>query len=58
MFANNPFAALTDFFPPLVMQVYLVLMTLAVVVGTLFDVYHKGSAKFFARRNSMGFSPA
>ena len=50
MFTNNPFAALTDFLPPLVMQVYIVLMTLAVVVGTLFDVYHKGSAKFFARR--------
>ena len=50
MFANNPFAALTDFFSPLVIQVYLVLMTLAVVAGTLFDVYHKGSAKFFAQR--------
>ena len=49
MFTDNPFAALTDFLPPLVMQVYIVLMTLAVVVGTLFDVYHKGSAKFFAR---------
>ena len=49
MFANNPFA-LTDSFSPHVMQVYLVLMTLAVVVGTLLDVYHKGSAKFFARR--------
>jgi len=50
MFTNNPFAALTEYFPPLVMQVYLVLMTLAVVAGTLFDVVHKGSAKFFARR--------
>ena len=50
MFANNPFAALSDFFSPLVMQAYLVLMTLAVVAGTLFDVYHKGSAKFFAQR--------
>lgn len=49
MFTNNPFAALTDF-SPLVLQVYIVLMTLAVVVGTLFDVVHKGSAKFFARR--------
>lgn len=49
MFTNNPFAALTDF-SPLVMQVYIVLMTLAVVVGTLFDVVHKGSAKFFAQR--------
>ncbi len=50
MFTNNPFAALIDFLPPLVMQAYIVLMTLAVIVGTLFDVYHKGSAKFFALR--------
>lgn len=50
MFTNNPFAALSDVLPPLVMQVYVVLMTLAVIVGTLFDVVHKGSAKFFARR--------
>ena len=47
MFTNNPFAALTDFLPPLVMQVYLVLMTLAVVAGTLFDIVHKGSAEYF-----------
>src|ERR1700687_1378817 len=52
MFTNNPFAALTDFLPPLVMQVYIVLMILAVFGGTLFDVYHKGSAKFFARRRA------
>jgi hypothetical protein len=50
MFINNPFAALTDIFPPLAMQVYIVLMALAVVIGTLFDVVHKGSAKFFAQR--------
>ena len=50
MFTNNPFAVLSGFLPALVMQVYVVLMTLAVVGGTLFDVYHKGSAKFFARR--------
>jgi len=47
MFTHNPFAALTDFLPSLVMQVYLVLMALAVVAGTLFDVVHKGSAKYF-----------
>jgi len=52
MFTNNPFAALTNFLPPLVVQVYIVLMMLAVVIGTLFDVYHKGSAKFFARRRA------
>jgi hypothetical protein len=50
VFNNNPFAAVTDFFSPLAMQIYIVLMVLAVVVGTLFDVYHKGSAKFFAQR--------
>lgn len=58
MFTNNPFAALTDFFPPLVMQVYLALMTFAVVGGTLFDVYHKGSAKFFARRRDQSQAAA
>lgn len=50
MFTNNPFAALTDVLPAFVMQSYIVLMTLAVIAGTLFDVYHKGSAKFFAQR--------
>jgi len=47
MFTNNPFAALTDLLPPLAMQAYVVLMILAVVAGTLFDVVHKGSARYF-----------
>ena len=50
VFTDNPFAAVTVFFSPLAMQIYVVLMVLAVVIGTLFDVYHKGSAKFFAER--------
>lgn len=50
MFTNNPFTPVADFLSPLAMQVYIVLMVLAVVIGTLFDVYHKGSAKFFAQR--------
>jgi len=49
-FTNNPFAAVTDFFSPLAMQIYIVLMVLAVVIGTLADIYHKGSAIFFAQR--------
>ena len=49
MLNNNPFAALT--FPPIFMQAYFIVMALAVVAGTLFDVYHKGSAKFFALRS-------
>jgi len=50
MFTNNPFAAVTDLLHPSFMRIYIVLMILAVVIGTLFDVYHKGSARFFARR--------
>ena len=50
MFTNNPFAAVTDLLHPSFMKVYIVLMVAAVVIGTLWDVYHKGSAKFFAQR--------
>ena len=46
MFTTNPFAGIADFAPAL-MQVYLVVMALAVIVGTLFDVVHKGSARYF-----------
>jgi hypothetical protein len=48
MFTDNPFAAVTDFFASAVpLQVYLVVMFMAVVVGTLFDIIHKGSARYF-----------
>jgi len=47
MFTNNPFAALTDILPAWFMQVYVILMFVAVVAGTLFDVVHKGSARYF-----------
>jgi hypothetical protein len=50
MFTGNPFAELTVFLPPLVMQVYVGLMIFAVAVGTLFDMLHKSSAKFFLRQ--------
>ena len=50
MFTSNPFTDLTVFLPPLVMQVYIVLMIFAVAAGTLFDMLHKDSAKFFARQ--------
>jgi len=49
MFTSNPFATLTEFLPAGAAQIYLILMALAVLFGTLFDVWHKGSAKFFAR---------
>jgi hypothetical protein len=47
MFTINPFAALTDFLPPAAMQAYLLFMAAAVAAGTLYDVVHKGSAKYF-----------
>ena len=47
MFANNPFAALTDVLPANAMQVYVALMVFAVIAGTLFDIIHKGSARYF-----------
>jgi hypothetical protein len=47
MFTTNPFAELSASVPPIVMQTYVVIMIILVVVGTLFDVIHKRSAKYF-----------
>ena len=49
MFTRNPFAELSAFIPPAVMQTYIVVMILLVVGGTLFDIYHKKSATYFFR---------
>jgi hypothetical protein len=50
MLSDNPFIPVTAFLPPLFMQVYVILMILAVVAGTVFDLYHKRSAKFFVQQ--------
>jgi hypothetical protein len=47
MFTNNPFAELSASISPAVMQTYVVLMIVLVAAGTLFDVAHKGSARYF-----------
>ena len=47
MFTSNPFAALSASIPPAVMQAYVVIMIALVAAGTLFDIVHKGSAKYF-----------
>lgn len=47
MFTSNPFAELSVSIPPAVMQTYVVIMILLVVAGTLFDIVHKGSARYF-----------
>jgi hypothetical protein len=45
MFTSNPFAAVGV--APALMQGYVVIMILLVAAGTLFDIVHKGSARYF-----------
>jgi hypothetical protein len=47
MFTINPFAEISASMPPAVMQGYVVVMIILVAAGTLFDIVHKGSARFF-----------
>ena len=47
MFTTNPFAPLTVFVSPAVMQGYIILMIIAVAIGTAFDLLHGKKAKFF-----------
>jgi hypothetical protein len=47
MLTNNPFAELSASISPAIMQIYVVVMALLVVGGTLFDVVHKRSARYF-----------
>jgi len=47
MFTDNPFAELSAFISPTVMQTYVVVMIILVAAGTLFDVWHKKSATYF-----------
>ena len=54
MLISNPFAELSASIPPTVMQTYVVVMALLVAGGTLFDIMHKRSARYFLNnwRNS------
>jgi len=47
MVTNNPFAELSTSISPSVMQGYVVLMILLVIGGTILDMLHKQSAKYF-----------
>ncbi len=47
MVTTNPFAELSASISPAFMKTYVVIMIILVVGGTLFDVLHKGSAKYF-----------
>ena len=47
MFTSNPFAELSAHVSPVIMQAYVIAMAVLVVAGTLFDIIHKKSAKYF-----------
>ena len=47
MFTSNPFAELSATISPTVMQTYIVIMIILVAGGTLYDIVHKKSAKYF-----------
>ena len=47
IFSSNPFAGISALVTPAMMQVYVVVMVALVVAGTLFEVIHKGSARYF-----------
>ena len=47
MFTSNPFAELSASISTVFIQTYIVIMILLVAGGTLFDIFHKKSAKYF-----------
>jgi hypothetical protein len=47
MLSSNPFATLLASVAPVFMQSFIVLMIVLVAAGTLFDIVHKGSARYF-----------
>jgi len=47
MFMTNPFDALPAFFTPEMMQMYIIVMAVLVAGGTILDMMHKKSAKYF-----------
>ena len=47
MFTINPFSQLSGLISPLAMQAYVILMVLLVAGGTILDMLHKQSARYF-----------
>ena len=47
MITTNPFAILSGSFPYIVMQLFVMLMIVLVILGTLFDIIHKKNVKYF-----------
>jgi len=53
MLTNNPFAEIAAHISPSMMKGYVVLMILAVIVGTVLDMMHKQSAKYFFENSKL-----
>ena len=47
MISVNPFSELSGFIPPIAMQLYVIVMALLVIGGTILDMIHKKSAQYF-----------
>lgn len=47
MISTNPFSELSGFISPMAMQVYIIVMFVMVIGGTILDTLHKKSAKYF-----------
>ena len=47
MFTTNPFVEISAFIAPSVMQTYILVMIALVALGTIYDVLHKKSARYF-----------
>ena len=47
MITINPFSELAEFMPSIVIQVFVVVMIILVVAGTVIDIIHKKNVQFF-----------
>ena len=51
MITINPFSELSEFIPSIAMQMYVIALVILVAGGTILDMAHKQSAKFFFRNS-------
>lgn len=54
MFNTNPFTELFTYIPPIAMQYFIIAMIVLVVAGTIIDILHKKSARYFAESTERG----
>ena len=47
MLSTNPFSMLAETVSPIFMQMFIIVMALFVIVGTLLDIIHKKNVKYF-----------